>query len=81
MHLLTLTLTLTITLTLSLTLTNTKDIYYISPVVKKEIRKINVVYDGFVISETNEAHTFVLGSLFQMCLITNKNIGLRNNFR
>ena len=31
-----------------------------------EVGHINVVYEGFVITETHDAYTFILESLFQM---------------
>ena len=37
------------------------------PGYKNEVGKINVVCEGFVISETHDAYTFVLDSLFKMC--------------
>ena len=46
---------------------NSKEFCYIAPVVKNEIDKINVVCEGFVYSETNDAYIFVLESLFKMC--------------
>ena len=38
---------------------NAKEFYYIPPVVLKEIRKINVVIERFMISETHEACTLI----------------------
>ena len=49
-----------------------KEFYYIAPVVKNEIGKINVVCEGFLITIIHEAYTFVLGSLFNICPIRNK---------
>ena len=46
---------------------NTKSFCYIVPVIKNEVGKINVVCEGFLISETHDAYTFVLDSLFNMC--------------
>ena len=40
---------------------------FIAPVIKNEVGKINVVCEGFVISETHDTYTFVLDSLFNMC--------------
>ena len=37
------------------------------PGYKNEVGKINVACEGFVISETQDAYTFVLDSLFKMC--------------
>ena len=45
---------------------NTKEFCYIAPVVLNEVGHINVVYEGFVITETHDAYTFILESLFQM---------------
>ena len=45
---------------------NTKDFCYIAPVVLNEVGHINVVCEGFVITETHGAYTFILESLFQM---------------
>ena len=39
---------------------------------KNEVGKINVVCEGFVISETHDAYTFVLDSLFKMCPLREK---------
>ena len=39
---------------------------YIAPVVKNEIGKINIVCEGFVISEIHDAYIFTLESLFKM---------------
>ena len=49
------------------TIRNAKGFCYITPVIKNEVGKINVVCEGFVISETHDAYTFVLDSLFKMC--------------
>ena len=46
---------------------NSKEFCYIAPVVKNEIDNINVVCEGFVYSETNDAYIFELESLFKMC--------------
>ena len=46
---------------------NDKGFCYITPVIKNEVGKINVVCEGFVISKTHDAYTFVLDSLFNMC--------------
>ena len=46
---------------------NAKGFYYIAPVIKNEVGKINIVCEGFFISETHDASTFVLDSLFKMC--------------
>ena len=46
---------------------NAKYLCYIAPVIKNEVVRINVVCDGFVISETHDDYTFVLDSLFKMC--------------
>ena len=51
---------------------NSKEFYYIAPVVKHEIGNINVVCEGFIISETHEAYTFVFGALFNICPLRNK---------
>ena len=45
---------------------NTKNIFYIAPVVKNEIGKINVVCEGFVISENHDVYTFILEELFKI---------------
>ena len=45
---------------------NTKEFCYITPVVLNEVGQINVVCEGFVITETYDAYTFILESLFQM---------------
>ena len=37
-----------------------------APVVLNEIGRINVVCEGFVITENHDAYTFILESLFQM---------------
>ena len=39
---------------------NTKDFCYIAPVGKNEVGKINVVCEGFVISETHGAYIYSL---------------------
>ena len=46
---------------------NAKVFCYITPVIKNEVGKINVVCEEFFISETHDAYTFVLDSLFKMC--------------
>ena len=46
---------------------NAKGFCYIAPVIKNEVGKINIVCEGFFISETHDASTFVLDSLFKMC--------------
>ena len=45
---------------------NVKEFYYIAPVIKNEIDKINVLCEWFVYSETHDAYTFLLESLFKM---------------
>ena len=45
---------------------NTKCFCYVAPVVKNEIGKINFVCEGFVLSETHYAYTFIFESLFQI---------------
>lgn len=40
---------------------------YIAPVVLSKIRKIIVICEGFVITETYEAYNFILESMFKMC--------------
>ena len=46
---------------------NAKSVCYIAPVIKNEVGKINVVCEGFVISETHDTYTFVVDLLFKMC--------------
>ena len=46
---------------------NANEFCYISPIITNEVGKINVVCEGFVISETHDACTLVLDSLFHMC--------------
>ena len=46
---------------------NAKTFCYISPIVLNEVGKNNVVCEGFVISETNDAYCFILNSIFKMC--------------
>ena len=46
---------------------NAKEFCYIAPVIKNEVGKINCVCEGFIISETHDAYTFILDSLFKMC--------------
>ena len=46
---------------------NAKCVRYIAPVIKNEVGKINIVCEGFVISETHDACTFVYDLLFKMC--------------
>ena len=46
---------------------NAKVFCYIVPVIKNEVGKMNVICEEFVISETHDAYTFVLDSLFNMC--------------
>ena len=48
-------------------LCNTKKICYIAPVVLNEVEKMNVVCEGFVISETHDTYCFILNSIFKMC--------------
>ena len=50
---------------------NAKEFCYIDPFVLNEIGNINVVYEGFVITETHDAYDF-LKSLFQMSTSRNK---------
>ena len=45
---------------------NTTEFSYMAPVVLNEIGRINVVCEGFVITENHDAYTFILESLFQM---------------
>ena len=52
---------------------NAKKFSYIAPVVLNEVGKINVVCEGFVISETHDAYCFILNSLFKMCSRRTKN--------
>ena len=52
---------------------NAKEFCYISPIITNEVGKINVVCEGFVISEIHDAYTFVLDSLFKICPLRNKN--------
>ena len=51
---------------------NGKEFCYIAPVKKNEIGKMNVICEGFVISETRNAYTFVCDALFMMCHLRNK---------
>ena len=46
---------------------NKKKNCYIDPGVLNEVGKINVVCEGFVISETHDVYCFILNSLFKMC--------------
>ena len=39
---------------------NAEIFWYVVPVIKNEVGKINVVCEGFVILETHDAYTFVL---------------------
>ena len=41
---------------------NAKEFCYIAPDIKNEIGKINIVCEGFVISETRDTYSFVLDS-------------------
>ena len=50
-----------------LSICNAKFFYYIAPVIKNGIRKINCECEGFIISETHDAYIFVLDSFFKMC--------------
>ena len=52
---------------------NAKKFCYIAPVVLNEVGKINVVCEGFVISETHDAYCFILNSLFKMSSRRTKN--------
>ena len=52
---------------------NSKKNCYIAPVVLNEVGKINVVCEGFVISERHDAYCFILNSLFKMCPRRKKN--------
>ena len=45
---------------------------YIASVVWNEIGKIDVVCEGFVITETHDIYTFILESFFQMSTLRNK---------
>ena len=45
---------------------NAKEFCYIAPVVLNKIGRINVVCEGFVITENRDAYTFILESLLQM---------------
>ena len=51
---------------------NAKDFCFIAPIIKNGIGKINIVCEGFVISETHDAYTFVLDSLFNVCPLRGK---------
>ena len=42
-------------------------VLYIAPVVLRKIRKIIVICEGFVITETYEAYNFILEPIFKMC--------------
>ena len=53
-------------------LCNAKKYNYIAPVVLNEVANINVVCEGFVISETYDAYCFILNSIFKMCSRRNK---------
>ena len=55
-----------------LSVCNAKNFCYIAPVIKNEVGKIHVVCEGFAISETHDAYTFFLDSLFKMCPLRNK---------
>ena len=46
---------------------NAKGFCNIALVIKTEVGKINIVCEESVISETHDAYTFVLDSLFKMC--------------
>ena len=41
---------------------------HIAPVVLNEVRKINIVCEGFVISKIHDAYCFILNSIFKICL-------------
>ena len=43
---------------------NAKEFCYIAPVVLNKIGRINVVCEAFVITESYDAYTFILESLF-----------------
>ena len=45
---------------------NARKICYIAPVTKNEIGKTNVVCEGFIISETHDAHIFLSELLFKI---------------
>ena len=45
---------------------NAKELCCIVPVVLNKIRRVNVVCEGFVITENHDAYTFILESLLQM---------------
>ena len=45
---------------------NARKICYIAPVTKNEIGKINLVCEGFIISETRDTHIFISESLFKI---------------
>ena len=62
-------------------ISNAKGFCYISSIGGKEIGKINVVCEGFIISEIHEAYTFFWGSFIKMCRLTNKKTGLCYTFR
>ena len=47
---------------------NAKKFCYIAHVVLNEVGKFNVVYEGFVISETHDVYCFTLTSIFKICL-------------
>ena len=47
-------------------ISNSAEFCYIAPVVLNKIGRINVVFEGFVITENHDAYTFILESLFQM---------------
>ena len=51
---------------------NAKELCYIAPVLLNESGKINVIFEGFVITETHDIYTFILESFFQMSTSRNK---------
>ena len=53
---------------------NAKQFCYIAPVPLNEVGKVNVVCEGFVISETHDAYCFILNLIFTICLGRGKEV-------
>ena len=56
-----------------LSICNAKEYCCIVPVVNNEIEKINIVWEGFFITEKYNAYTFILELLFKVCPLRGKN--------
>ena len=55
-------------------ISDVKEFCYIAPVVLNEIGRINIVCEGFVITENHDIYIFILESLFQMSSSRSKEI-------